>query len=74
MSNAWTISCRSCGRHWKFAGTRSDYERMELESRPCPHCFAVALSVPETPAAAKVAGPRRFGSMKIATRSQVEVA
>lgn len=74
MMNICTIGCRSCGEAWKVDGSFSDYERIELESRPCPHCFATTLAVSEPVAAKRAAGPRRAGFMKNAERNRVKVA
>jgi hypothetical protein len=45
-----TITCAACGRAW--AGARGDcvYERLAIESCPCPACGAYTLGLHEPPA------------------------
>ncbi len=49
------VNCRGCGRDWGAVCGPSLYERVALESRPCPHCEAYTLYV--TPPADRAARP-----------------
>gem|GEM_PF-6053303 len=45
--NTWIVRCKSCSYSWPIVGNWSEYERQEIESRPCPKCAAYTLSSPE---------------------------
>jgi hypothetical protein len=38
------IVCNSCQRRWTLPLADSVYARLDLSSRPCPHCEAYTLS------------------------------
>jgi uncharacterized protein CbrC (UPF0167 family) len=60
-----TISCESCERLWTLGCSLSIYEQQSLETRPCPHCGAYALTAhkpQELVAAAKMPTWTTFAS------------
>jgi uncharacterized protein CbrC (UPF0167 family) len=62
-----TISCQSCNHRWVLSGTLSDYERIALETRPCPHCNAYTLAsddAEQTVARAKKAKPHWLTTLR----------
>jgi len=49
-----SITCAACGRAWPAARRDCVYERLAIESCPCPCCGAYTLGLCEPPA------PRRL--------------
>jgi len=44
---SFTITCGTCEHSWNLDGYWSEYERQEIESRPCPCCGSYTLKSPE---------------------------
>ncbi len=69
--NNWTIACASCDHNWDLEGFWSEYERQEIESRPCPCCGSYTLKSPEPKAPKHRSRPlfwttRRFSEVRVA--------
>lgn len=54
----WIVTCGACNHTWTLAGNWSDYEREQIESRPCPCCSAYTLMSPEPRKPMATARPR----------------
>jgi hypothetical protein len=54
-----TVLCEKCGYSWDVARPVSTYERLNIETRPCPGCGTHTLSCRDALPAAGRRGYRR---------------